>query len=57
MLIDEEIYWKQRLRVDQLREGDKNTNFFPFESFNKEEKKKYGVLKILKGSGQKIEEK
>lgn len=37
MLMDEEVYWKQRSRANSLREGVKIPNFFSFQSFCLEE--------------------
>lgn len=52
MLTEEEMYWKQRSRVDWLREDNQNIKFFSLQSISSEEKKtKFGELKILNGTG------
>lgn len=40
MLMNEEIYWKQRSRTNWLREGNKNTKLFNSKAFAKKRKNK-----------------
>ena len=49
MLADDEIYWKQRSRVDWLKGGDKNTKFFHHKASSR--KKKNRIWEIANEAG------
>jgi len=51
ILMDEEIYWKQRSRADWLKEGDKNTKFFHGKASARRKKIEFRGLKINSRDG------
>ena len=52
ILLDEEFFWKQRSRADQLKEADKNTKFFYSQSSMRKTKNK--IQEILDENGKNI---
>jgi len=49
ILIDEEIFWKQRSRADWLKEGDRNTKFFHAKASARKKKNRISGLEDENG--------
>lgn len=49
ILIDEKVYWKQRSRVDWLKEGDRNTKFFHSKASARKRKNRISGLEDEQG--------
>lgn len=50
MLMDEDVYWKQRARANWLREGDKNTRFFHSKATVRKRKNKIWGIEDAQGN-------
>ena len=54
LLHSEEVYWKQRARIDWLKEGDRNTRFFHLKALERKTRNRINGLLTAMEFGKRI---